>query len=60
MVGQVLDSSTGAKIGTSFPIAVTNNRFQDFRDYPDGSAAYAAPGSSATKLQIVRAMPCSG
>jgi hypothetical protein len=26
----------------------------------DGSAAYVAPDSSATKLKVVRVLPCSG
>jgi hypothetical protein len=58
MVGQVLDASSGAAIGATVPIAVPSNQFQDFRDYADGSAAYVAPGSSATKLKIVRVLPC--
>jgi hypothetical protein len=58
MVGQVLDASTGAAIGASVPIAAPSNQFQDFRDYSDGSAAYVAPGSSASKLKIVRVLPC--
>src|SRR5664280_1046726 len=58
MVGQILDASTGATVGTTFPIAVPSNQFHDFRNYSDGSAAYVAPGSTATKLKIVRVMPC--
>jgi hypothetical protein len=58
MVGQILDRATGATIGSTFPIAVPSNQFQDFRSYADGSAAYVAPGSSATKLKIVRVAPC--
>ncbi|HMJ15294.1 MAG TPA: hypothetical protein VK524_27955, partial [Polyangiaceae bacterium] len=60
MTGQVLDASTGAAIGTPIPIAVPSNEFQDFRDFPDGSVAYPAPGSSPTKIKIVRVLPCSG
>ena len=59
MVGQVLDASTGVTIGSTVPIAVPSNQFQDFRDYPDGSVAYPAPGSSATKVKIVRVLPCN-
>ena len=58
MVGQVLDASSGAAIGSAFPIAVPSNQFQDFRAYSDGSAAYVAPGSAATKLKIVRVVGC--
>jgi hypothetical protein len=59
MVGQVLDASTGAAIGSTVSIAAASNQFQDFRNYPDGSVAYPAPGSSATKLKIVRVLPCN-
>jgi hypothetical protein len=60
MVGQVFDAATGATVGAQIPIAAPSNQFQDFRDYADGSAAYPAPGSSNTKLKIVRVMPCTG
>jgi len=59
MVGQIFNAATGATVGATFPIAVPSNQFQDFRDYSDGSAAYVAPGSTATKLKIVRVMPCN-
>jgi len=60
MVGQVLDASTGATVGATVPIDAPSNQFQDFRDYPDGSVAYPAPGSSSTKIKIVRVLPCTG
>jgi hypothetical protein len=60
MVGQVLDATTGDKLGEQVPIAVPSNQFQDFRDYPDGSTAYPAPGSGSTKIKIARVLPCSG
>lgn len=59
MVGQVLDAASGAAIGSTVPIAAPSNQFQDFRDYPDGSVAYPAPGSSSTKIKIVRVLPCA-
>jgi hypothetical protein len=64
---QVLDSTTGgAPAGstatTAGPLAVTPNvlgsRYQDFRPYPDGSVAYAAPGSTGTKIKILRVLGC--
>jgi hypothetical protein len=56
---QALDSATGAAQGAPYNITgVTGSRYQDFRAYPDGSLAYAAPGSAATKVKIVRASPC--
>ena len=39
---------------------VLGSRYQDFRTYPDGSVAYPAPGSSGTKIKILRVMGCSG
>jgi hypothetical protein len=56
---QALDSTTGAAQGAAYNIAgATGSRYQDFRTYPDGSVAYAAPGSAATKVKIVRVSPC--
>jgi hypothetical protein len=56
---QALDSTTAATQGAPYTIAgVTGSRYQDFRTYPDGSVAYAAPGSAATKVKIVRVSPC--
>jgi hypothetical protein len=62
---QVLSSTTGMPVGgaNAGPLKLTPNvlgsRYQDFRAYPDGSVAYPAPGSSATKLKILRVLPCS-
>ncbi|HTB57931.1 MAG TPA: hypothetical protein VLC06_08665 [Polyangia bacterium] len=66
---QVLDSTTGAApAGSSATSAgplmlspnVLGSRYQDFRSFPDGSVAYPAPGSSATKIKILRVLGCSG
>jgi hypothetical protein len=65
---QVLDSTTGAApAGSSATSAgpltlspnVLGSRYQDFRSYPDGSVAYPAPGSSATKIKILRVLGCN-
>jgi hypothetical protein len=65
---QVLDSATGMAPGGSTatsagPLLLSPNvlgsRYQDFRAYPDGSVAYPAPGSSGTKIKILRVLPCS-
>jgi len=65
---QVLDSATGAApAGSSATSAgplmlspgVLGSRYQDFRSYPDGSVAYPAPGSSATKIKILRVLGCT-
>ncbi|MDP9000664.1 MAG: hypothetical protein M3O46_11190, partial [Myxococcota bacterium] len=56
---QALDNTTGAPQGSPYYVpGVTGSRYQDFRAYPDNSVAYAAPGSSATKIKILRIMPC--
>jgi hypothetical protein len=65
---QILDATTGmAPAGSTAASAgplklspnVLGSRYQDFRAYPDGSAAYPAPGSSNTKIKILRVLPCS-
>ena len=65
---QILDATTGmppagAAAAAVGPLKVTPNvlgsRYQDFRAYPDGSVAYPAPGSSATKIKVLRVLPCS-
>jgi hypothetical protein len=38
---------------------IVSNRYQEFRGFPDGSVAYAAPGSSNTRIKIVRILPCA-
>jgi hypothetical protein len=56
---QALDNTTGVTQGAPYYVAgVTGSRYQDFRTYPDGSVAYAAPGSAPTKVKIVRVSPC--
>jgi hypothetical protein len=65
---QVLDNTTGAapagSTGTSAgPLMLSPNvlgsRYQDFRAFPDGSVAYPAPGSTGTKIKILRVLPCN-
>ncbi len=66
---QILDGTTGmmpagANATTAGPLKLTPNvlgsRYQDFRSFPDGSVAYPAPGSSTTKIKILRVLGCSG
>jgi hypothetical protein len=65
---QILDSGTGimpagATATTAGPLKLTPNvlgsRYQDFRSFPDGSVAYPAPGSSTTKIKILRVLGCN-
>jgi hypothetical protein len=55
---QVLDSSSGSAVGAPILASVRNNRYQEMKAFPDGSVAYPAPGSSATKIKILRVLPC--
>jgi hypothetical protein len=66
---QILDTTTGAapagsSTSSAGPLVLSPNvlgsRYQDFRSYPDGSVAYPAPGSSSTKIKILRVAGCSG
>ncbi len=55
---QVLDSKTGMASGAPLNVAIANNRYQEMKAFPDGSVGYAAPGSSNTKLKVLRVLPC--
>jgi hypothetical protein len=56
---QTRNLGTGAAEGEPLEVDVLGSRYQDFVAFPDGSVAYAAPGSSASKIKIVRILPCS-
>lgn len=56
---QALNATSGATQSSPYYVSgVTGSRYQDFRSYPDGSVAYAARGSTGTKVKIVRVLPC--
>jgi hypothetical protein len=55
---QALDSSSGAAVSAPISVPVRNNRYQEMKPFPDGSVAYPAPGSSTSKLKILRVLPC--
>jgi len=55
---QTLDSSSGAALSAPVAVPVRNNRYQEMKAFPDGSVAYPAPGSSPSKIKILRALPC--
>lgn len=60
MTAQVRDSdSTGAAVGSTFTIPVSDHDFQAFKAYPDGSVAYPAAGANNTSIKIARVMPCN-
>jgi hypothetical protein len=57
---QVLDAASGAAEGPPLELSFLGNRYQDLVSFPDGSVAFTAPGSSATKVKILRVLPCGG
>jgi hypothetical protein len=56
---QVIDRSTGSRVGEAEAVEVAGNRYQDFRAFPDGSVAYPAPGSTSSRIKILRVLPCA-
>lgn len=59
MAAQVYNSATGATVGSQFTIDVPDHAYMSFKAYADGSAAYAAAGSTSTSIVIARVMPMS-
>jgi hypothetical protein len=59
MSAQILNAETGAEIGSEFSINVPDHNYHAFKEFPDGSVAYPAAGSSSTTLRIARVMPCN-
>jgi hypothetical protein len=58
MAAQVRSMTDGSTIGSQFTINVSDHVYQAFKPYPDGSAAYAAAGSSSMSIKVGRVMPC--
>lgn len=57
---RAFDSATGVAEGAAIQVDVKGNRYHEMVSFPDGSVAFVAPGSSATKLKILRVLPCGG
>lgn len=38
---------------------VQGNRYHEFVGYPDGSVAFPAPGTTNTRIKILRILPCN-
>jgi hypothetical protein len=55
---QVLSAASGEPEGPPLTVMFPGNRYQDLVAFPDGSAAFTAPGSAATKVKILRVLPC--
>jgi hypothetical protein len=56
---QTLDVSTRAPEGPALELSFLGNRYQDLVAFPDGSVAFMAPGSSASKVEVLRVLPCA-
>jgi hypothetical protein len=56
---QTVSRSTGATEGSPLAVDARGNRYQKFVSFPDGSVAYAARGSTSTRIKIVRVLPCA-
>lgn len=59
IVGRTDSIYGGGTISSQFVLNVPNNIYQPFKAYPDGSVAYAAPGTGTTGIRIARILPCS-
>ncbi len=57
---QTRSRATGEAEGEAFAVDVLGNRYQEMIAFPDGSVAFPAPGSSGTKIKILRILPCAG
>ncbi|GAA3607237.1 hypothetical protein GCM10022223_24020 [Kineosporia mesophila] len=56
---KVLSRSTGATIGSTLTINVKDHNYMSFKEFKDGSAAYAAAGATTNYIKIARVMPIS-
>ena len=55
---QTRDRATGEAEGEPLEVDVLGNRYQNFVAFPDGSVAFAAPGSTNTSIRVLRILPC--
>ena len=58
ITAQVFDIANGNPVSSKFAVNVPNNIYQPFKAYPDGSVAYAAPGTNTRSIRIARILPC--
>lgn len=56
---QVYDSTTGKAVGSQFTINIPDHTYVASTDYPDGSVAVPAAGTSNSAIRIARLMPLS-
>jgi hypothetical protein len=56
---QTQSAATDPPEGGPLQVGVNGNRYYEFRDDPDGSIAYPTAVTSATKIKIMRILPCN-
>ncbi|GAB6899831.1 hypothetical protein JCM9957A_29210 [Kineosporia succinea] len=56
---KILSRSTGATIGSTLTIKAKDHDFMSWKEYKDGSTAYAASGANSNYIKIARVMPVS-
>jgi hypothetical protein len=56
---QTLNRATGESEGSPLAVAARGNRYQKLVSFPDGSVAFAARGSSTTRINVLRILPCA-
>jgi hypothetical protein len=56
---QTVSRATGAAEGAPLQVAVQGNRYHEFVGFPDGSVAFPAPGTTSTRVKILRILPCN-
>jgi hypothetical protein len=57
---QMRSTTDGSALGDPVPVPeITGHRYQALRSFPDGSAAFPIPGTSATSIRILRVLPCA-
>jgi hypothetical protein len=59
ITAQVFNAAGGSEVSAPFEIDLPNNVYHPFKAYPDGSVAYAAPGTGHTAIRVARLLPCS-
>jgi hypothetical protein len=58
MWAQAFDRTSGDAMGDPVAVDVLGNRYHELVAFPDGSVAFAAPGSTGTSIAIARVQAC--
>ncbi|MBT0772578.1 hypothetical protein KIH74_26785 [Kineosporia sp. J2-2] len=54
---KIMNRSTGATIGSTLTLNAKDHDYMSFKEYKDGSVAYAAAGATTKSIKIARVMP---